>query len=1011
MTMSDRERRGIIDSIAGVAEFDEKKDRALEELDQVRAKIEREELLLGEYSQQLTDLAGAREDAVKYVNLNKELDYLNTAKKSADIKKLESELSVIAASRESQETLLHRHEESIRMEENERDARREEVAELDKKIADKRGPEYLKIVSGQEEQKANIRVANESIRRIQKDKESVLARMTDLYNEIHKYQNSYNDRNKQAQTLQIDRANLAMELENQKKVLAKAEEVVAKRSKDSQGAQAELAGLMSAIADKKEIRSSIVVQRDGIIEKSRIRLAEVEKYDRDRASLAGERKELQDELKSLDAKLKDTEDERQVIVRQIAEAERQMMQVKKNMDGVRNEISRLTRRQMQLEAEQKASGASDRALDAVSGFEGVHGTISKLGKVLKAEHTVALNIAAGARLNNVITADDQVAADCIGYLKEERLGRLTFLPLNKMKQPQPLPPLAGNGVIDYAINLLDFKPEYRDAFSLVFGQTVVVENLDAGRRLMGRYRMVTLEGELLDKGGSMTGGSINKNIRGFGVAAGRESVELAAKIEELKGEEADLLSADKRNESVCAGLREEKNSKDSEITSLKLRIDNCNRTLKKNAEDEDNAVRLKEETERDSKERAEEISALEKDINAVSDEIDALNERLEELRSLVNEDEFNLLTDQLQKARGAVSDASRRLDSKTNELNGVLLERKHFKDELDGKTKERTDAENRLAEYDAEIRKANDDIEKAQAAITAFDEQIKSYSGEIEELSNERARVQNAADEAQLKISKLQGEVERCAVQISAFDTKASELTASIAEMKGTVEGVVECDLSPEEILDKIISTERAIKRLGNVNQQAIEQYDELEKKIAEKTEKKDTLSREREAILAKIEGFKKMKHDAFMGAYDAINENFKKIYRMLNDGAGQLVLDDYDDPFTGGMTFEVSPKGKEVHRLTMMSGGEKSLTTLSFIFAIQQYLPAPFYALDEVDSNLDGLNVERLSHMVREICANSQFVIVSHRKPMIEAADRMMGVTVRPADKSTLVTGVKVVE
>ena len=110
-------------------------------------------------------------------------------------------------------------------------------------------------------------------------------------------------------------------------------------------------------------------------------------------------------------------------------------------------------------------------------------------------------------------------------------------------------------------------------------------------------------------------------------------------------------------------------------------------------------------------------------------------------------------------------------------------------------------------------------------------------------------------------------------------------------------------------------------------------------------------------------------------------------------------------------MTFEVSPRGKEVHRLNMMSGGEKSLTTLSFIFAIQQYMPAPFYALDEIDSNLDGLNVERLSQLVREICANTQFVIVSHRKPMIEAADRMMGVTVRPGDKSTLVTGVKMVE
>lgn len=1011
MNMSDFERRGIIDSIAGVAEFDEKKDRALQELDQVRAKIEREELLLTEYTRQLEDLAGAREDAVKYVNLTKELEYLQAARKSADIKKLESELTVIASSRQDQEALRAQHEESIRMEENERDARREEVADLDKKIADKQGPEYLKIVSGQEEQKANIRVAEDTISRRKKDKETVLAKMNLLYNEIHKYQNSFNDKNKEAQTLQIDRANLAMELESQKKVLAKAEELVAKRSKDSKGAQAELVDLMRQLESKKEERSVIVVQRDGIIEKSRVRLSEMDKYNREQESLKEERVSVTEELAGITKQIDDVKAERQIIVKQIAESERQMMLVKKNLDGVRGEISRLTQRQMRLEAEQKASGASDRALDAVSGFDGVFGTISKLGKVLNAEHTVALNIAAGGRLNNVITSDDQVAADCISCLKEERLGRLTFLPLNKLKASQPLPPVAGNGVIDYAINLLDFDSEYRDAFSLVFGQTVVVTNLDAARRLMGRFRMVTLDGELLEKGGSMTGGSINKNIRGFGVAAGRESVELAAKIEELRVQESDLVSADKRNEGVCAGLREEKSAKDSEITSLELRASNCNRTLKKIDEDEAEAVHLREEIERDSKERADEIAALEQEIGTLTDSIEEINKKVENLRSLLNEEEFNLLTEQLRKAQSSVNDAQRRLETKTNELNAVLLERKHFKQELDGKTGERAAAEEQLKEYDADITRANEDISRARDAIESFKEQIKAFTGEIEELSNERARVQNAADEAQLKIAKLNGEVERCKVQIAAFDEKSASLSASIAEMKGSITEDVECELSLEEIQDKIISTERAIKRLGNVNQQAIEQYDELEKKTAEKTEKTETLSREREAILAKIEGFKQMKHDAFMNSYNAINANFQRIYRMLNDGSGQLVLDDYEDPFTGGMTFEVSPKGKEVHRLKMMSGGEKSLTTLSFIFAIQQHMPAPFYALDEVDSNLDGLNVERLSQMVREICESSQFVIVSHRKPMIEAADRMMGVTVRPGDKSTLVTGVKMVE
>ncbi|HJJ55056.1 MAG TPA: AAA family ATPase, partial [Methanocorpusculum sp.] len=553
MSMSDRERRGIIDSIAGVAEFDVKKDQALEELDQVRAKIEREELLLEEYTKQLADLSAAREDAVKWVKLNKDLEYFNAAKKFADIRKLETELLTIATSRQDQEVLRSNHEERMHVLEKERDAHKAEVSRLDKRITEKQGPEYMKIVSGQEEQKGIIRSSEETILLRNKDKEQVRATMNQLYGEIQKFQNSYNDKTSAVQKLQIDRVNLAMELENQKKVLLKAQNLVSKRDMDSKGANQELVELMAKISAKKDERDSLYVQRDGIVEKSRIRQSELDKYNREAEALKIERIELTREQDELGKSLGSAQDEQKVIVKQIAEAERKMMNVKKNLDSTRQEITRLKLRQAKLEGEQRASGASDRAIDAISNFEGVYGTVAKLGKVLKAEHTVALNIAAGGRLKNVIVDTDQTGADCIRYLKEEAMGRLTFLPLNKMKEGQPLPPLAGNGVIDYAINLIDFKPEYRQAFNLVFGQTVVVANMDAGRRLMGRYRMVTLDGDLLEKAGSMTGGSINKDMRGFGVSTGNESAELSAKIAELMAEEDELVAADKRHETIAGG--------------------------------------------------------------------------------------------------------------------------------------------------------------------------------------------------------------------------------------------------------------------------------------------------------------------------------------------------------------------------------------------------------------------------------------------------------------------------
>ncbi|WP_167816198.1 chromosome segregation protein SMC [Methanocorpusculum sp. GPch4] len=1009
MDMSDLERRRIIDEIAGVAEFDDKKEQALVELEQVRASIDREEILLASYAKQLEELADAREDAVKYQKLQAELEYLRAAKEIVRLRDLERELGLIAHSRAEQEEKRAGIRNDISLQENEKNARLEDVHEIDREISHKQGPAYMRIIGGIEAEKGNIRVAEETILRRKKEKESNLAEMNRLYLELQKNQNTLNDKIRESQTLQIDKANLAMELEVQKKTLDKAHELVSKCSRDSKGAQAELVELMRQVEAKKEERGSIVVQRDGIIERSRVRAQELEKLQREQGSLAEERSEKQAEIAALERDLLEAGKNKGLLDKQIGETERAMLGARKALEPLREEIARLTKKQMQIEAHQQVSGATDRTISAVLGMEGVFGTVSSLGKVIDSAYTLALNIAAGGRLNNVVVDSDQTAADVIRYLKDERLGRLTLLPLNKMKPQPPLSPLAGNGVVDYAINLIDFDPAYRDAFNLVFGQTVVVETLDAGRRLMGRYRMVTLEGELLERGGAMTGGSIRKDLRGFGVAVDRESADISAKLADLRNDEVDLAAAESRHRSVAEGLRAERNECDAAIVKLELKISDCNRILDKIADDELRASRLLEETERDKKETAHQVAELETRVDALSDELEVLNRRVGELRSVLNEDEFNLLTDKLQKAQSSYNDTSRRYENKLNDLAGLNLERQHFKQNVEQLTRERSALESKNAAIDTEVAGCYAAADAAKSVIAAFEAEMKAFTGEIEQLTEERNRVQRAADEAQMRIVTLQGNEERCNVQITAFDEKSASLALEMSEIKGSIKEEIVCDLSMEEILDRVATTERAVRKLGNVNMRAIEQYDEVQKRFTERTDKKETLSRERQALLDKIDSFRQMKFDAFMQAYTGINLHFQDIYSRLNDGAGHLVLDDHEDPFQGGMSFEVSPRGKEVTRLNLMSGGEKSLTTLSFIFAIQQFMPAPFYALDEVDSNLDGVNVERLSQMVRDICTKSQFVIVSHRKPMIEAADRMVGVTLRMSDKSTLVTGVKV--
>jgi chromosome segregation protein len=178
------------------------------------------------------------------------------------------------------------------------------------------------------------------------------------------------------------------------------------------------------------------------------------------------------------------------------------------------------------------------------------------------------------------------------------------------------------------------------------------------------------------------------------------------------------------------------------------------------------------------------------------------------------------------------------------------------------------------------------------------------------------------------------------------------------------------------------------------VNMMALEEYDKVQERLIELTAKLTTLQEERTELLLRIENFTTLRVRAFREAYDAVDINFQQIFATLSDGDGRLQLEDQQDPFNGGLTLIAHPKGKQVQRLASMSGGEKSLTALSFIFALQRYRPSPFYAFDEVDMFLDGANVERLSRMIKHQAQQAQFIVVSLRRPMIESAQRTIGVT-----------------
>jgi chromosome segregation protein len=1006
MEMSDFERRKIIDEIAGVSEFDAKKQQSLSELDIVRERIEREELLLLELTKRVNELKREREHALEYQKWQKDLSFFQNCRAAAQLHEREKELASLLRSTDERRIVLTRIDADRGLEENELSYLKADLKDIDDLINKKSGSDYLKLIAELEEAKSGIKLAEQTIVRLRREKETNLEAINRVYMDTKRAEARVTECTDQIRTLSIDRTNIAMEIAAAKAQLEKFETGIRQHGEDTEGAREDLFSLLHDLEEKKGQRSGILHQQDMLIEKSRMRTTELERLTLLLSQLDDEYTAKQTQLSDSGKSVNDLVADKKELDRNLSDLEGAMFAQRSTLERLRNEIRDNEQDAFRLEAAQQARGESGgRAIEAVMAMEHVHGTIADLGKA-PAEYSVALNIAAGNKLQFVVCDDDQVATDAIRYLKEERLGRVTFLPLNKLKPPA-LPPLKEPGVIDYAVNLVEYDPKYDRAFAVALGSTIVVDTLERARKLIGKYRMVTLEGELLEKSGAMTGGATKKQgMRGFGAAVDDEIFRIRAHLGELSGEAATLEAGIKRLTEEVDKKRSTRNEIEQKIARFGMFTDEFSRRFEAITVEKQTIEAAVSRQQEETKNGAAELALLEADLDKTTETINEINSRMDEIKKRLDDTNIPVLTEQIEKKKKEIEESERRLRNKDGDINDAQRERQHFSARLVELGDDRKRQDERNGQIDAEISGSNEQIVAHKSQIAALEAQQKEFSGELDELRTKRSEASQQIQDSELKIMKFDADNERITIEMVAIEERARALGTEVDVLKNQV-GELDTNLSLSEIEGKIAEADGALRRIGAVNMLAIEEYEKVQRQVGERTERKETLSRERATLIERIEKFEQMKYEAFTTAFRTIDTNFREIFARLTSGSGHLILENEEDPFAGGMTFAVQPRDKKVHLLSSLSGGEKSLTTLAFIFSIQRYIPAPFYAFDEVDMSLDGSNVERIASMITELSPHSQFVIVSLRKPMIEAAQRIMGVTLRP-DKSTLVTGVK---
>jgi len=582
-----------------------------------------------------------------------------------------------------------------------------------------------------------------------------------------------------------------------------------------------------------------------------------------------------------------------------------------------------------------------------------------------------------------------------------------------MQHLEHLPPeakMTNSGVIGWAIDLVQCDELYLPAFSYAFGSTLVVKDLPSGRRYLGRYRMVTLQGDLLEKSGAMTGGSSPRESGiHFGVEDNAKAQQLAQQMQSLEKRVDGLKTNIDELKKEISGTEDELDRMKSEWAQVRA-----------SEEIEDNSLKVVKEQIESGKlkltEMARQRDQLEQNFKQFSSEIITLDRQLHKLN------------DSLALEGARVKDAG--LESLINESQELEYERKRLEVNLRNIESSKSEFQKGVEAVKGSIAKGEDEIVQAQGQIVSLKEQIIEQDRSLTEsrkvvkfLEGEIAKLQAQIDELEksktelsnslLKLTKKKTEatesLKRLSEDIADGKIKLLDLEERLAALKQEVlsseiqeleENDIELELkrhaqnlTEDQVKQELDKIERKMTALEPVNMKAIDEFNEVFERLREVKERCEGLSAERDEIEKRIASYHDHKMRSFFEAYNDVNKHFQDIFAELSFGHGELLLENQEDPFKGGLIIQARPRNKKMQRLESMSGGEKSLTALSFIFALQWHNPAPFYAFDEVDMFLDGLNAERLSKMVKKQSSLAQFIVVSLRKPMIQSSERAIGV------------------
>lgn len=997
------EKRKIIDEIAGVAEFDLKKNEAIKELETVQTRINDANIILKEKEGAIRELEKEKKFALKYIELKKRIINIRNTIIDSEIQNFEKE----------HEKLLQENAEN-KLKDKEID---EEIHKIEKNIEIHK-EELTKIT-----EEINLKTVDNKIYRehealtrevgiLKSKKEMWEEEKIKIENNLIELEVKLKEVDEKISGNSIISAEEERELETWKKKYEEAKskvELTKKRNSTLVNQSKKYGEEIKEIEGDLETRDKICNDLHLSVSQKEIKFKNnkeiIEEIEGQQKELTGEQRDIQKEIRELQKDFDRIKKENEKLFNnernlnsKLAETDKDIIKTKSELSNYQG-VSKLQYSEIVLNFIKEMQNKKI--------VNGVHGAIHELCN-FDEKYSAAIESAVGGRLNYIIADNVECIKEVVDLLRKNKTGRATFIPLTMKSVPSDVTKyLNYPGVVGRLIDFVEFDEQYISPMTFIFGDTLVVNDIEIAKDIgiIGKARIVTIHGDVIERSSVIQGGHFTSKMN---LASRKKAVSLENKLNSLVKQKEEITNELAYVREKSAKLRRERGDLEAQMKSLE--IDN-NYELKEHEAREKNLQKIKTLKE-ENKKFEKEIKLEKEQYEKTYENLKKQRTKLMELREKKNELDNALYSkgdgteEEVNKILEKIGSIETTIKSKNSEIGLLYNSKEEIKERI-------SNEKNDVSRKNQSIEETANKISDIEISLVHKKIEMEKSSNEIKKLINERDSIQNKLDEQSSRKGEQITIKQKIAQELAKYEIKIQNIKERLIDFKSqmTNEPYEKIEGSVNKLKSELSEKELEIGPMHDrVNLLAPKVYEHKKDEIKGVGDKIKQLEKEKDSVINMINEVEKRKYEVFMNTFDTINSNFKNLFiQTFEKDNAELILLKPEDPFTGGLDVKITRSVKSskkliIERLESLSGGEKSVVALLLVFAIHMHKPSAFYILDEVESALDIVNVRLVANLIKKLSKNTQFIVASHNDTTISESEAILGVS-RGQDGSKIVS------